>query len=91
MPSSVPASRPVTISAFELTKISLPELHFRLTCSTGTYIRSLAHDFGQSLGCGGYLKALRRTQIGGFRVEEAPGVEEWLAYFRTKKDKMQQE
>ncbi|MBS1628416.1 MAG: tRNA pseudouridine(55) synthase TruB, partial [Bacteroidetes bacterium] len=58
--------RPVTIAAFELTKISLPELHFRVACSTGTYIRSLAHDFGQALGCGGYLKALRRTQIGGF-------------------------
>ncbi|MBS1616148.1 MAG: tRNA pseudouridine(55) synthase TruB [Bacteroidetes bacterium] len=82
--------RPVTIAAFELTKISLPELHFRVACSTGTYIRSLAHDFGQALGCGGYLKALRRTQIGGFRVEEAPGVEEWLAHFRAEKERAQQ-
>lgn len=78
--------RPVTIAAFELTKIALPEVHFRVACSTGTYIRSLAHDFGQALGCGGYLKALRRTKIGGFSAEDAPGVEEWLAYFREARE-----
>lgn len=82
--------RRISISAFELTKIALPEVHFRVECSTGTYIRSLAHDFGQALGCGGYLKALRRTKIGDFSVEDAPGVDEWLAYFREEKDQTQQ-
>jgi tRNA pseudouridine55 synthase len=77
--------RPVTISEFELTKIELPEVHFRVGCSTGTYIRSLAHDYGQALGCGGYLKALRRTKIGDFNVDDAPGVDEWLKYFTEEK------
>ena len=73
--------RTVTIYAFEITKIELPEVHFRVACSTGTYIRSLANDFGAALGCGGYLKALRRTKIGDFSVEDAPGIEEWGNYF----------
>lgn len=79
--------RPVQIAQFELTKIDLPEVHFRVACSTGTYIRSLAHDFGHTLGCGGHLKALRRTQIGSFNVANAPGVDEWLAYFREEKER----
>ena len=74
--------RPVTITAFELTKTELPEVHFRVACSTGTYIRSLAHDYGQALGCGGYLQELRRTKIGDFNVADAPGVDEWLDYFK---------
>ena len=73
--------RQVTIMEFELTKIELPDVHFRVACSTGTYIRSLANDFGVALGCGGYLKALRRTKIGDFNVDDAPGIEEWGAYF----------
>jgi tRNA pseudouridine55 synthase len=72
--------RPVSITSFELTAIRLPEVHFRVTCSTGTYIRSLAHDYGQALGCGGYLQELRRTKIGGYSVDEAPGVDEWMTY-----------
>jgi len=72
--------RPVSISAFELTAISLPGVHFRVVCSTGTYIRSLAHDYGQALGCGGYLHELRRTKIGGYSVDDALGVEEWMAH-----------
>lgn len=79
--------RPVTIMAFELTKIALPEVHFRIACSTGTYIRSLANDFGAALGCGGYLKELRRTKIGDFSVDDAPGIEEWVEYFT--KDKVE--
>ncbi|GAA4313029.1 tRNA pseudouridine(55) synthase TruB [Compostibacter hankyongensis] len=63
--------RPVEITVFELTRIALPEVDFRVVCSTGTYIRSLAHDFGQALGCGAHLSALRRTHIGDFSVEEA--------------------
>jgi len=70
--------RPVTIREFEVTKVALPEVHFRVTCSTGTYIRSLANDFGAALGCGGYLQALRRTRIGNYEVKDAFTVEEWV-------------
>lgn len=73
--------RPVTISTFELTGISLPEIHFRVCCSTGTYIRSLAHDFGQALGCGAYLQELRRTKIGAYAVEDALTPEQWKTHW----------
>lgn len=63
--------RRITISSFEITKIELPRLEFRVVCSTGTYIRSLANDFGAALGTGAYLSSLRRTRIGGFSVEDA--------------------
>ncbi|MFM7356990.1 MAG: tRNA pseudouridine(55) synthase TruB [Sediminibacterium sp.] len=63
--------RPVNIYIFEITSISGPQLHFRVVCSTGTYIRSLAHDLGQLLGTGAYLSSLRRTRIGAFKVEDA--------------------
>ena len=69
--------RPVTITEFEITAINLPEVHFRVGCSTGTYIRSLANDFGQALGCGGYLAELRRTKIGEFDVANAMEPEAW--------------
>ncbi len=61
----------VEIKAFELTRIALPEVDFRVVCSKGTYIRSLARDLGAALGCGAHLTALRRTRIGAFRVEDA--------------------
>lgn len=63
--------RPVTIYSFEIEKIELPVVYFRVVCSTGTYIRSLANDFGAALGVGGYMSSLRRTRIGIFSVEEA--------------------
>jgi len=63
--------RPVTIRAFEVLAFRPPEVDVRVVCSTGTYIRSLARDFGAALGCGAYLSALRRTRIGEFRVEDA--------------------
>ncbi|HQD09982.1 MAG TPA: tRNA pseudouridine(55) synthase TruB [Flavihumibacter sp.] len=63
--------RPVTIYAFDITRFALPEIDFRVVCSTGTYIRSLANDLGAALGVGGYLSALRRTRIGAFTVDEA--------------------
>jgi tRNA pseudouridine55 synthase len=75
--------RPVTITHFEITGFSLPEVHFRVNCSTGTYIRSLANDFGTALGCGGYLQALRRTRIGDYNVEDAPTVDEWVAHLNS--------
>ncbi len=63
--------RQVTIEQFEITKIDLPTVEFRVVCSTGTYIRSLVHDFGQALGVGAYMSSLRRTKIGAFNVEDA--------------------
>lgn len=63
--------RRISIHTFDITEIEGPRVHFRVVCSTGTYIRSLAHDFGAALGCGAYLSSLRRTRIGECRVEEA--------------------
>ena len=59
-------SRKVTIDEFEITNINLPNIDFRVVCSKGTYIRSLAYDFGKALRSGGHLSALRRTKIGAF-------------------------
>ena len=70
-------ARPVIIGEFEITAIKLPEVHFRVVCSTGTYIRSLAHDFGELLGCGAYLQELRRTKIGNFNASDALTPQEW--------------
>jgi tRNA pseudouridine55 synthase len=64
------ASRKTTIYEFEITRIALPEIDFRVTCSKGTYIRSLAFDFGKALQSGGYLSTLRRTKIGEYSVNE---------------------
>jgi len=82
--------RPVTISAFEIERMEQQAegliLHFRVVCSTGTYIRSLAHDFGKALGCGGYLSSLRRTRIGEFTVDQArtlPATLEWIQEIKT--------
>jgi tRNA pseudouridine55 synthase len=63
------ASRKTTIYEFEITRIASPEVDFRVQCSKGTYIRSLAFDFGKALQSGGYLSALRRTKIGDYSVE----------------------
>lgn len=67
--------RKITISAFEITAIAMPVVHFRVVCSTGTYIRSLAHDFGAALGCGAYLSSLCRTRIGEFLLKDAATIE----------------
>ena len=72
-------ARPVTISEFEITGFELPVVHFRVVCSTGTYIRSLANDFGQCLGTGGYLSKLCRTRIGNFILNDAMTIEEFEA------------
>ncbi|MFT5078353.1 MAG: tRNA pseudouridine55 synthase [Saprospiraceae bacterium] len=68
-------TRKINISAFEITSIQMPEVHFRVACSKGTYIRSLAHDFGQALDNGAHLSALRRTKIGDFEVTNAISIE----------------
>ena len=64
-------TRKVTVSEFEITRIALPEIDFRIVCSKGTYIRSIAYDFGVALNSGGHLAALRRTKIGDYSVENA--------------------
>lgn len=63
--------RPVSVADFEITDLDLPEVHFRLVCSKGYYVRSLARDFGDKLGVGAYLAALRRTRIGEYKVADA--------------------
>jgi tRNA pseudouridine55 synthase len=68
--------REVTVTEFEITGISLPEVSFRIVCSKGTYIRSLARDFGNTLGVGAYLSELCRTRIGSFKLEDALTIEE---------------
>ncbi|SRR5690606_21455256 len=68
-------ARKITIYEFEITAINLPSIEFRVVCSKGTYIRSLAYDFGLALNSGAYLSALRRTKIGNFSVEDAIQVE----------------
>ena len=69
--------RKIFIHEFQITKIELPVVHFKVVCSTGTYIRSLANDFGNELGCGGYLSSLCRTRIGNFKLEESLSIEEF--------------
>lgn len=64
-------TRKVTVAEFEITRIALPEIDFRIVCSKGTYIRSIAYDFGLALHSGGHLTALRRTKIGNYSVENA--------------------
>lgn len=71
------AFRKTTIYEFEITRIELPEIDFRVTCSKGTYIRSLAFDFGNALQSGGHLTKLRRTKIGDYSVENAVSPEEF--------------
>lgn len=69
------ASRKTTIYEFEITRIALPEVDFRIACSKGTYIRSMAYDFGKALGSGAHLTALRRTKIGDYSVGDAVHIE----------------
>ena len=69
--------RNVTIYEFEILKADLPEIEFKIRCSKGTYIRVIADDFGEKLGCGGYLRKLRREAIGEYKVEEALTVDEF--------------
>ena len=79
-------SRKTTVYEFEITRIQLPEVDFRVKCSKGTYIRSLAYDFGLALQSGGHLTALRRTKIGDYSVENAVTPED---FEKEKKDEIQ--
>ncbi|AUC85986.1 tRNA pseudouridine(55) synthase TruB [Polaribacter sp. ALD11] len=71
-------ARTVTVSKFEITKINLPEVEFRIICSKGTYIRSIAFDYGTALNSGAHLSSLRRTKIGDFSVDDALSVEGFI-------------
>ncbi len=73
------ASRKTTIHEFEITRIELPEIDFRIKCSKGTYIRSIAFDFGKVMNSGSHLIALRRTKIGDYDVNNAIDVEQFVA------------
>lgn len=76
--------RKIRVSEFEITKTELPLVYFRVVCSTGTYIRSLAHDMGKELGCGAYLSSLCRTRIGNFKIKDAMSIEEFEAGIKDK-------
>ncbi len=69
--------RYVHIYHFKITEINIPEVHFDIRCSKGTYIRVIANDFGEKLGCGAVLSKLRRTEIGEYSVNDALSVEEF--------------
>ena len=74
--------RSVEIYNFDILEVSFPEVHFRVGCSKGTYIRSLAHDFGQELGCGAYLSALRRTKIGSYNVNNSMSIDDFRKWIK---------
>jgi tRNA pseudouridine55 synthase len=74
--------REVFISRFEILNIDLPDIWFEITCSTGTYIRVIANDFGKKLGCGAYLSRLRRTKIGLFDVHNSISINEFIEKFK---------
>ena len=76
-------SRKITISEFEITNINLPNIEFRVVCSKGTYIRSLAYDFGLALNSGAHLSALRRTKIGAYAVDDSESVDEFIEKIRA--------
>jgi tRNA pseudouridine55 synthase len=77
--------RNVTITEFEITRIELPEVDFRVVCSKGTYIRSLVNDFGAALNNGAYMSALRRTRSGNYHIEDAHEIMELVTIIRDLK------
>ncbi|MGY4538391.1 tRNA pseudouridine55 synthase [Mucilaginibacter sp. UYNi724] len=81
--------RNVTISEFEITRVELPEVDFRVVCSKGTYIRSLVNDFGKALDNGAYMSALRRTRSGNYKVEDAHEILELVDTIRELKAREQ--
>lgn len=77
--------RIITITAFEITSINMPDVHFRIACSKGTYIRSIAHDFGKKLNSGSHLSSLRRTKIGDFHVDDAYNLDSFVSLISEEK------
>lgn len=78
--------RPIDITAFEITAINLPTISFKIRCTKGTYIRSIARDFGIKLGVGAYLSSLRRTKIGEIDVANAYNLEDLLLIIKQQKE-----
>jgi tRNA pseudouridine55 synthase len=78
-------SKEITIYSFDITRFELPEIDFNITCSKGTYIRSIARDLGNVLGCGAYLSRLRRAKIGDFSVENALDITPFINTEKTNK------
>ena len=76
-------SRKITIEAFEIISFEANQVDFRVVCSKGTYIRSLAHDFGKALNSGAHLSALRRTKIGDYHVDNAQSLETFVHQFEV--------
>jgi tRNA pseudouridine55 synthase len=76
-------ARQIHISEFHITKGAMHDVHFKVVCSTGTYIRSLANDFGKLLGCGGYLSSLSRTRIGAFVLSDAETIESFEERYKN--------
>ncbi len=73
--------RQVEVFSFDIKKIDLPDIHFEITCSKGTYIRVIANDFGAELGSGGVLSSLRRTEIGEFKIDDALNLQDFEKEF----------
>lgn len=71
--------RKINISKFEITRINIPEVEFEIKCSKGTYIRVIANDFGEQLGCGAVLSELRRTEVGNYSVNDALSIDEFIS------------
>jgi tRNA pseudouridine55 synthase len=78
-------ARPVTIKEFVIEKIELPIVYFKIVCTTGTYIRSMANDYGKILGCGAHLSSLRRTRIGGFLATDAMTMDAFIKKINEEK------
>ncbi|MBM2841056.1 MAG: tRNA pseudouridine(55) synthase [Bacteroidetes bacterium] len=78
--------REIFIRSIEPINVRIPDVTFRVVCSKGTYIRTLADEIGQRLGCGAYLTALERTRIGGYRIEDALSMDELLQFKRSLQD-----
>ncbi len=78
-------ARKVRIEAFEITKIEMPLIHFRIVCSKGTYIRSIANDIGKILQSGSHLSSLRRTRSGNFKIEDAWNLDELIQKIKTER------
>jgi len=72
--------RKVTITEFQIPSIEMPKVYFKIVCSTGTYIRSIANDYGEALGCGGHLSSLCRTRIGQFELKDAISISDFENY-----------
>lgn len=83
--------REIEINELEITKIDFPKIQFRMVCSKGTYVRSFVRDFGEALGVGAYMSALRRTKIGEFDVKDAKTVDEWIETIRDWRSKQETE